>query len=104
MFIASTTLVSVIRAALKFAGDPGRRCGHRRDISEFACGIRSPSYGREQNVEPLSCRTLTGRNAFSSCFQAVNCQDFGELSRVATFIESLRDKALRVLCGLLCGR
>src|SRR5258708_29867351 len=25
MFIASTTLVSMIRAALKFAGDPGRR-------------------------------------------------------------------------------
>jgi hypothetical protein len=68
------------------------------------CGIRSPSYGREQNVEPRSYRTLTGRNAFSNCFQAVNCQDFGELGRAAMFIESLRDKVLRVLCGLLYGR
>ena len=35
--------------------------------------------------------------AFSlASFQAVNCQ--------ATLIKSLRDKALRVLCGLLYGR
>jgi hypothetical protein len=57
------------------------------------CGIRSVSCGREQNVEPRSYRTLTGRNVFSNCFQAVNCQ--------ATLIESLRDKVLR---GLLYGR
>jgi hypothetical protein len=56
-------------------------------------GIRSPSCDREQNVELLSARTLMGRNAFSNCLQAVNCQ--------VTFIESLRDKVLCVAGGLL---
>lgn len=67
-------------------------------------GIRSPSCCREQNVKPLSCPPRRRRNAFSDGSQAVNCQDFGEISRVATFIESLWDKVLRVLCGLLCER
>jgi hypothetical protein len=38
--------------------------------------LRSPSCGRDQNVEPRSYRALTGRNAFSNCFQAVNCQGY----------------------------
>ena len=36
--------------------------------------------------------SLTGRNAFSNASLAVNCQDFGELSRAATIDQSLRDE------------
>jgi hypothetical protein len=36
---------------------------------------------------------------FLNGFQAINCLDFGELSRVATIIRSLRDKVLQVPTG-----
>src|ERR1700756_4048545 len=55
---------------------------------------------RPQDTDRMPHRTKSYRlyeTAFSlASFQAVNCQ--------ATLIKSLRDKALRVLCGLLYGR
>src|SRR5258707_10308017 len=38
-----------------------------------------------------------GTVPFLHGYQAINCLDFGELSRVATFVTSLRDKALQRL-------
>jgi len=50
--------------------DAKEKAVSQRRYDFVRCEIRSPSHGREQKVEPLSCRTPTGRNAFSNGFQA----------------------------------
>jgi hypothetical protein len=42
----------------------------------------------------VTVHTLYGTDLFRAVSLAVNCQDFGELSRVATITRSLQDKSL----------